>query len=77
MNLFEKLKEANEKLSLGIGGQNGAQEIDLLINDDWSYIAKVTICRDELVEIEQCHQVQNSPSELGHLSPLLKIDSIR
>ena len=60
---IEKLEQANEKLSLGIEGQSGAQEIDLLINDDWSYIAEVTICRDELVEIEQCNQVQNSPSE--------------
>ena len=60
---IEKLEQANEKLSLGIKGQSGAQEIDLLINDDWSYIAEVTICRDELVEIEQCNQVQNSPSE--------------
>ena len=48
---------------MGIEGQSGAQEIDLLINDHWSYIAEVTICCDELVEIEQCNQVQNSPSE--------------
>ena len=60
---IDKLEQANEKLSLGIEGQSGAQEIDLLINDDWSYIAEVTICRDELVEIEQCNQVQSSPSE--------------
>ena len=60
---IEKLEQANGKLSLGIKGQNGVQEIDLLINDDWSFIAEVTIFRDELVEIEQSNQVQNSPSE--------------
>ena len=63
MNFIEKLEQANKKLSLGIEGQKGAHEIDLLINDDWSYIAEVTICHDELVEIEQYNQVQNSPSE--------------
>ena len=31
----EKLYQANEKLSLGFGGQDGEQEISHLINSDW------------------------------------------
>ena len=62
-DFIEKLEQANERLSLGIEGQDGAQEVDLLINEDWSYISEVTNCRDELVEIEQSFQVQKSPSE--------------
>ena len=64
LNYFiEKLGQANERLSLGIEGQDGAQEVDLLINEDWSYISEVTNCHDEQVEIEQSFQVQKSPSE--------------
>ena len=51
-DFFEKLEQAKERLSYGIEGQYGAQEIDLLINEDWSYISEVKNSRDELEEIE-------------------------
>ena len=62
-DFIEKLEQANEKLSLGIEGHDGAQEIDLLINEDWTYINEVTHSRDKLVDIDQSLQVQKSPSE--------------
>ena len=34
-----------------------------LMNDDWSCIAEVTDCRDELVDIRQSLQDQKPPSE--------------
>ena len=62
-DFIEKLEQANEKLWLGIEGHDGAQEIDLLINEDWTYINEVTNSRDKLVDIDQSLQVQKSPSE--------------
>ena len=47
-----KLEEANEKLSIAIEGQDGAQEIEELIKEDWDYISTVMDCRDELVDIQ-------------------------
>ena len=47
-----KLEEANEKLSIDIEGQDGAQEIEELIKDNWDYISTVMDCRDELVDIQ-------------------------
>ena len=64
-DFIDKLEQTNERLSLGIEGQDGAQKIDLLKNEDWLYITEVTNCRDELVEIEQSFQVQKSLSEHG------------
>ena len=58
----EKLEQANEKLSLGIEGQDGEQEINQLINSDWSFITEVTLCRDDLLDILQSFEVQKSPS---------------
>ena len=48
---------------MAIEGQEGAQEMEALINDDWSCIAEVTDCRDELVHIQQSLQDQKPPSE--------------
>lgn len=62
-DFIEKLEQTNERLSVVTEGQDGAQEIEQLINDDWSYIAEVTDCRDELIEIQQSLQAQKSPSE--------------
>ena len=49
-------RQTNERLSVAIEGQEGAQEIEALMNDDWSCIAQVTDCRDELVDIQQSLQ---------------------
>ena len=48
---------------MAIEGQEGAQEMEALMNDDWSCIAEVTDCRDELVDIQQSLQDQKPPSE--------------
>ena len=55
--------QTNEKFSVAIEGQEGAQEMKALVNDDWSCIAEVTDCRDELVDIQQSLQEQKPPSE--------------
>ena len=60
---IEKLELTNERLSVVIEGQEGAQEIEQLMEEDWSYIAEVTECCDELLEIQQSLQDQKSPSE--------------
>lgn len=44
-----------------IDGHDGAQDVEELISEDWSYIAQVVDCGDELVE--QMLQDQRSPSE--------------
>ena len=38
---------------MAIEGQEGAQEMEALMNDDWSCTAEVTDCRDELGDIQQ------------------------
>ena len=62
-DFIEKLEQTNERLSVVIEGQEGKQEVEQLINDDWSYIASVIECRDELVDIQESLQDQNLPSE--------------
>ena len=62
-DLIEKLEQTNERLSVAMEGQEGAQEMEALMNDDWSCIAEVTDCRDELVDIQQSLQDQKPPSE--------------
>ena len=62
-DVIEKLEQTNERLSVAIEGQEGAQEMEALMNDDWSCIAEVTDCRDELVDIQQSLQDQKLPSE--------------
>ena len=62
-DFIEKLEQTNERLSVAIEGQEGAQEMEALINDVWSCIAEVTDCRDELVDIQQSLQDQKPPSE--------------
>ena len=39
---IEKLEQTNEKLSVNIEGQEGAQKMEALMNDDWSCFAEVT-----------------------------------
>ena len=51
-DLIEKLEQSNERLSVVIEGQSGKQEVEQLINDEWSYIASVIECHDELVDIQ-------------------------
>ena len=36
------MEQTNEKLSVAIEGQEGAHEMEALMNDDWSCIAEVT-----------------------------------
>ena len=50
-DLKKKLEQTNEILSVAIEGQEGAQKVEALMNDDWSCIAEMTDCRDELVDI--------------------------
>ena len=38
-DFIEKLEQTNERLSVAIEGQEGAQEMEALINDNWSCIA--------------------------------------
>lgn len=62
-DFIEKLEQTNERLSVVVDGQDGAQEFEELINEDWLYIAQVVDCRDELMDIQQMLQDQRSPSE--------------
>ena len=39
------------------------QEMEALMNDDWSCIAEITDCRDDLVDIQQSLQDQKPPLE--------------
>ena len=62
----EKLEQTNERLSVAIEGQEGAQEMEALMNDDWSCIAEVTDRRDELVDIQQSLQDRSLHQKIGH-----------
>ena len=62
-DFIEKLEQTNERLSVAIEGQEGAQEMEALMSDDWSYNAEVTDCRDELVDIQQSLHDQKPSSE--------------
>ena len=46
-----------------IDGHDGAQEVEQLITEDWSYIAEVIDSRYELEDIQQTLQDQMSPQE--------------
>ena len=59
----EKLEQTNERLSIVVDGQEGAQEVEQFINQDWSYISEVIDCRDELIDIQRMLQDQRSPTE--------------
>ena len=50
------------KLSTAIEGRDGAQEIEILIREDWDFISTVTDCRDELVDIQKSEH----PQAIGH-----------
>ena len=62
-DLIEKLEQTNKRLFVAIEGQEDAQEMEALMNDDWSSNAEVTGCRDELVDIQQSLQDQKPPPE--------------
>ena len=47
-DIIEKLDQTDERLSLVVDGHDGAQEVEQLITEDWSYIAEVVDSRYEL-----------------------------
>ena len=57
------MEQTDEKLSVVVDGQDGAQEVEQLITEDWSYIAEVVDSRYELEDIQQTLQVQRSSQE--------------
>ena len=57
-DFVQKLEEADERLSTAIEGQEGVQEVETLIREDWDYISTVTDCRDELMELLKSSQDQ-------------------
>ena len=46
-----------------VDGQDGAHEVEALINEEWSYIAEVVDSRYDLEDIQQTLQVQRSSQE--------------
>ena len=62
-DFIKKLEQTNERLSVVIEEQEGTQEVEQLINDDWSYIASVIKCRVELMDIQESLQDQNLRSK--------------
>ena len=62
-DIIETLKQTYERLSIVVHGQDGAQEVEQLITEDWSYIAEVVDRRYELEDIQQALQDQKSPQE--------------
>lgn len=63
-DFIKQLEQANVGLSVGVDGQDGAQEVEEQIKEDWSYISEVTDCRGELVDIQHLLQDQKSPLEI-------------
>ena len=55
-DIIEQLEQTDERLSLVVDGQDGAQEVEQLITEDWSYIAEVIDSRYELEDIQQTLQ---------------------
>ena len=62
-DIIEKLEQTDERLSLVVDGHDGAQEVEQLITEDWSYIAEVVDSRYELEDIQQTLQDQLLPQE--------------
>ena len=62
-DIIEKLERTDERLSVVVDGHDGAQEVEQLITEDWSYIAEVIDSRYELEDIQQTLQDQMSPQE--------------
>lgn len=62
-DFVQKLEETNERLSTAIVGQDGAQEMEAQIRDDWDYVATVMDCRDELVNLQKSFKDQRSPTD--------------
>ena len=57
--LIEGLVQANERLSIVIEGQDEAQDVENLIDQDWAYISVFTDCCNNLENIE--HSVKRFP----------------
>ena len=57
------MEQTDERLSVVVDGHDGAQEVEQLITEDWSYIAEVVDSRYELEDIQQTLQVQSSSQE--------------
>ena len=62
-DIIEKLEQTDEKLSVVVDGRDGAQEVEQLITEDWSYISEVVDSRYELEDIQQTLQVQRTSQE--------------
>ena len=58
--MIEGLVQANERLSMVIEGQDEAQYVENLIDQDWAHISVVTDCCNNLVNIE--HSVKKVSS---------------
>ena len=50
-------------LSVVVDGQDGAQEVEQLITEDWAYISEMVDSWCELEDIQQTLQVQKSSQE--------------
>ena len=73
-DIIETLEQTDERLSIVVDGQDGAQEVEQLITEDWSYIAEVVDSRYELEDIQQALQDQRSPQEIFSLMRVIKGD---
>ena len=62
-DIIENLEQTDERLSVVVDGHDGAQEVEQIITEDWSYIAEVIDSRYELEDIQQTLQDQMSPLE--------------
>ena len=62
-DIIETLEQTDERLSIVVDGHDGAQEVEQLLTEDWSYIAEVVDRRYELEDIQQALQDQKSPQE--------------
>lgn len=67
-DFIEQLEQIDEKLSVMVDGKDGAQEVEQLITEDWSYIAVVVDSRYELVDIQQTLQHQMIPQDFSLMS---------
>ena len=62
-DIIEKLEQTDEMLSVVVDGQDGAQEVEQLITEDWAYISEMVDSWCELEDIQQTLQVQKSSQE--------------
>ena len=76
-DFVQKLEETNERLSTAIEGQDGAQEMEAQIRDDWDYVATIMDCRDELVNLQNRLRIKGHQLITCHQSQLQRRDSTR